>query len=307
MNTSRTLLGLCLFAALAATASAGGDICKQTAKLQRRAAGSDLKEELTVKLATCKNLTDPVARAECEAAAKEEYEEGKDLAAEQYDARLELCDLLGGGAYDPQIDPAGFSSVIDNPYLPLPVGAVWMYESQTEDGLEVVEVSVTPETRIIMGVECVTVRDVVTLDGEVIEDTLDWYAQDAAGNVWYFGEISFNFEDGYVADIDGSWLAGVEGAKPGIVMLASPAASVGDTYRQEWFLGDAEDAATVEAGDATVTIGIGTFLNCTQTADFLALNPGAVEHKFYAPGIGFIYETKEGSTETLELVAYSGV
>ncbi len=304
MNVSKTVLGLCLFTAFAATATAG-DICKQTAQLQKKATTYELKEEQKAKIATCNNLTDPDAKAACLAEAKVEYEEGKELAKEQYEARLELCDLTGGGAYDPAIDPDNFGNPITNPYLPLPVGAVWMYESQTDEGMEVVEVTVLAETREILGVPCVTVRDVVTLDGVVIEDTLDWYSQDDAGNVWYFGEISFSFADGYVESIDGSWLAGVEGAKPGIVMLADPV--VGTTYRQEWFLGDAEDAGTVLADDATATIDFGTFENCVETLDFLPTDPEAREHKFYAPGVGFIYETKEGSTETLELVGFSGL
>ncbi len=308
MYVSRTLLGASLFAAFAAiTATATAqDICKQTAVLQRRAAESDLKEELKVRLAICKNLTDPVAMEACEADAKSDFKEGKEEIKEQYAARLELCGLLGPEAYDPVIDPSQFTSVVDNPYLPWPVGAMWMYESQTDEGLEAIEITVLPETREILGVPCVTVRDVVTLGGDLVEDTLDWYAQDAAGNVWYFGETSFSFEGGYVSSIDGSWLAGVNGAKPGIVMLGAPVA--GTTYRQEWAIADdAEDAGTVEAIDASVTIGLGSFVNCVQTLDFSPVEPDALEHKFFAPGIGFIFETKEGSTETLELVGFSGL
>ena len=307
MKSFKTLSPLLLLAALVPPATAGGsdNICRATAKLQKQSAFFELKEELRVETGVCLNLTDPVAQRECLRNARSEYREGKELAREQFQARLELCELLGGAAYDPDINPAQFTNVINNPYLPLPVGAIWNYESLTEDGLETIQVTVLAETREILGVECVSVRDVVYLGGEPIEDTIDWYAQDQAGNVWYFGEISFNFEDGYVADIEGSWLAGVDGAKPGIVMLATP--TVGTTYRQEWLLGDAEDAATVLADDASVTIGIGTFANCVQTADFLPPEPDALEHKYYAPGIGFIYETKVGETETLELISYSGL
>lgn len=220
-------------------------------------------------------------------------------------ARLDLCELLGGGAYDPEIDPANFVDEIDNPYLPFPVGAEWVYESETEDGLETIVVTVLEETREIMGVECVSVRDTVSIDGKLLEDTIDWYAQDLDGTVWYFGEISFNYEDGFIADIEGSWLAGVDGAKPGIVMLGDPV--VGTTYRQEWLLGDAEDAATVLDDDVSVTLGIGTFDHCVQTEDFLPPEPDEIENKFYAPGIGFIYETKVGEDETVELISYSGL
>ncbi len=303
---------LLLFAPTAgATRQAGdisGDICDATAALQLESAMAERKEELKVAFATCLNLTDPVLRAECEHEAKVQFEQACDLERQKFLARLRLCDLLGGGAYDPQIDQANYVSVIDNPYLPFPVGAEWTYETLTEEGeLETIVVTVLPETREILGVTCVTVRDVVTIEGEPIEDTIDWYAQDVLGNVWYFGEISFNFEDGFVADIAGSWLSGVDGAKPGIVMLGDPSANVGRTYRQEWLLGEAEDAATVLDDDVSVTIGLGTFGHCVQTADFLPPEPDALEHKFYAPGIGFIFETKPGTPETLELVSYTGL
>ncbi len=309
MKTRNMLFPLALAAALATpvTALAGGDICDKTAKLQRQSAMHELKEEFKAAMAACINLTDPVECQECKDEAKADYAENRGLLHDQFLARLDLCELLGGGAYDPAIDPADFTTEIDNPFLPFPFGAVWLYESETEDGLETIEVTVLgeDETREILGVECVSVRDVVYLDGEPVEDTIDWYAQDADGNVWYFGEISFNYEDGFVADIEGSWLSGVDGAKPGIVMLGDP--TVGTTYRQEWLLGDAEDAATVLATDAQVVIPYGIFDDCLQTADFLPPEPDALEHKFYAEGIGFIYETKPGEDETVELVGVSGL
>ncbi len=301
MKTLSTTLAMSLLAA----SGFAGDTCETTAHLQAEAAKFELREELNVMIATCLNLTDPAERLECMREARAEFVENKELAQEQLEARLDLCQLLGGGAYDPEIEPDDFSTTVDNPFFPLKVGATWIYESDTDEGLEVIEVTVLAETREILGVECVSVRDTVTLEGEFVEDTIDWYAQDDDGNVWYFGEISFNYEDGFVENIDGSWLAGLDGAKPGIVMLGAP--TVGTTYRQEWLLGDAEDAATVLSIDASVTIGIGTYGGCVQTADFLPPEPDALEHKFFAPGIGFIYETKPGETETLELVSVTGL
>lgn len=300
MMTAPTLLMLAL---VAVPARAGGDPCEETARLQLEAEHLELREDLLVELATCGNLLDPLQRDACLSAARSDFLAGLQLAQDRFDARIDLCQKLGGGVYDPVIDPADFSTSIDNPWLPFPVGAEWVYESDTEDGLETITVTVLPQTRTILGVECVSVRDVVELDGECIEDTIDWYAQDAAGNVWYFGEISFNFEDGFVADIDGSWLAGVEGAKPGIVMLGQP--TVGTTYRQEWWLGEAEDAGTVLDVDATVAIPFGTFAGCIQTEDFLPPEPDALEHKFYAPGIGFVYEVKPDDGEFVELVSFT--
>ncbi len=301
---TRTLIP-CALALLATTASAGGDVCEITARLQKKSAAFERKEEHKVNVAVCLNLTDEEERAECLQEARIAFAESRELAQEQYEARLELCDKLGGGPYDPEIDPEDFSTVIDNPYLPFPVGAFWVYESETEEGLETIEVTVLAETREILGVECVSVRDVVMLEGVPVEDTIDWYAQDDDGNVWYFGEISFNFEDGFVTDIEGSWLSGEDGAKPGIVMLGDPV--VGTTYRQEWLLGDAEDAGTVLDDDASVVIDFGSFDHCVKTADFLPPEPDALENKFYAPGIGFIYETKDGEDETVELISFGGL
>ena len=306
-STGRRALACALSAGLIASIGsatlAKRGTCTLTAEFQRRAASFELKEDLKERMAVCLNLTDPDERRECVEEAFDEYAENRALAQEQYHARRDLCELLGEDPYDPEIDPAGFADEIDNPYFPLPVGARWTYEGESDEGTEVIEVEVLDETREILGVECVTVRDVVFLEGEVIEDTLDWFAQDLDGNVWYFGEISFNYEDGYVADIDGSWLAGEDGAKPGIVMLANPIP--GTTYRQEWLLGEAEDAATVLADDASVDLGIGLFEDCVQTADFLPPEPDELEHKFFAPGIGFIYETKPGTPESVALVDYT--
>lgn len=302
MNTTTTLLCLSLLSAVSAMPG-GETICEETAELQAKSEAFELEEDLLLSVAACLNLTDPAERAECLNEARGEYVEDMQAIQERLDARLELCELLGGGAYDPQIEPEDFTNVIDNVYLPLPVGAVWIYEALTDEGLETITVEVLAETREILGVECVSVRDTVLLEGECVEDTIDWYAQDEDGNVWYFGEISFNFEDGFVEDIEGSWLSGVDGAKPGIVMFGTPV--VGTTYRQEWLLDDAEDAGTVLDDDVQVMIGLGTYSGCVQTADFTPLEPDGLEHKFYAPGIGLVFESKPGETETLELVSFS--
>lgn len=304
LNTKTTILGLALLATLGTQASAG-DVCKQTARLQKRAAQFELNEEYKVAIATCKNILDDEERKECITEAREDRKEGKQLLKAQLKARLKLCAKLGGGAYDPEIDPEDFSNVIDNEFFPLPVGATWTYTSETEEGTETIVVTVLDQTREIMGVECQAVQDTVTLEGIFLEDTTDYYAQDSDGNVWYFGEISFNYdEEGFVEDIDGSWISDVEGAKPGIVMLADP--TLNTTYRQEWWLGEAEDAGTVVGIDETVMIdGFADFTGCVKTEDFLPPEPDALENKFFAPGIGFIYETKDDSDETVELVSTS--
>lgn len=206
--------------------------------------------------------------------------------------------------YDPRIDPADFSTTIDNPYLPLVPGAHWVYEGRTPDGLERIEVTVTDQTKTVMGVETVVVRDTVTLDGVVIEDTFDWFAQDADGNVWYFGEDTTEFEDGSPVNHKGAWEAGVDGALPGIAMLADP--EVGDRYRQEYAEGVAEDRASVLSTTAMATVPFGSYDGVLKTRDVNPLDPGPVEHKLYAKGVGLVLERKvKGGGGRVELVAFT--
>jgi hypothetical protein len=206
--------------------------------------------------------------------------------------------------YAPKIDPADFSTTIDNPYFPLAPGSRWVYESETNDGLERIVVEVTDDTREVMGVTTVVVRDTVTLDGVVIEDTYDWYAQDVDGNVWYFGEDTREFVDGVAVNAAGAWEGGIDGAQPGIVMLAEPEA--GDRYRQEYFKGEAEDEAKVLALDAIVDVPFGTFDDVLRTKDFSRLDRGVVEHKFYAKGIGAVKEKKvKGGSQVTVLVEHT--
>src|SRR5215210_6519385 len=140
--------------------------------------------------------------------------------------------------YAVTIRAADFTAEVDSPYFPLKPGTTWIYEGTSDGEVERNEVTVTDETRDLMGVTCVVVHDVVSINGEVVEDTIDWYAQDADGNVWYFGEESKDYEDGELVSTEGFWEAGVDGAQPGIVMLADPA--VGNSYQQEYYAGEAE-------------------------------------------------------------------
>jgi hypothetical protein len=209
------------------------------------------------------------------------------------------CASATGERYAPKIDPAEFSTTIDNPYFPLMPGARWVYESATPPGLERITVEVTDDTRDIMGVTTVVVRDTVTLDGVVIEDTFDWYAQDADGNVWYFGEDTREFENGVAVNTKGAWEAGIDGAQPGIVMKADP--KVGDRYRQEYYEGEAEDEAKVLALHASIDTPFGAFGDVLKTRDFTLLEPTVVEQKFYARGTGVVQErmVKGGSQLTV--------
>lgn len=210
----------------------------------------------------------------------------------------------GGDDYNPVIDPDSFVTVIDNPFLTLAPGTTYVYEADSDGESEGNEVAVTHDTKVILGVTCVVVWDRVWVDDELAEATYDWYAQDTDGNVWYFGEDSKEYQDGVVVSTEGSWEAGVDDAKPGIVMKAHPA--VGDSYRQEYYEDEAEDMAKVLSLTEAVTIGLGTYENCLKTKEWTPLEPGVSEHKYYAPGVGLILEEVatggEGRNELVEIV-----
>src|SRR5262249_54737157 len=146
------------------------------------------------------------------------------------------------------------------------------------------EFAVTRRTRVIAGVTCVEVHDTVTLDGVLAEDTLDWFAQDRDGNVWYFGESTHELADGLITTIDGSFLAGVDRAKPGIIMKANP--KFRDFYRQEFDLGNAEDFAETISLTAPVKVPAGSFQNCLQSRETTPLETDLLEDKYYARGVG---------------------
>lgn len=202
-----------------------------------------------------------------------------------------------GADYTPTIDAANFVVTIDHPFLTLAPGRIWIYEGQSEDGeTERIEIEVTNEKKTILGVATTVVREREWENGELVEDTYDWFAQDIQGNVWYFGEDSKEIENGEVASTAGSWEAGVNGAKPGLVMKAQP--QPGDRYRQEFLKGEAEDMGEVLSLDDSVTIGLGTFSGCLCIKDWSPLEPEVVEHKFYSRAVGNLILEKKVAGET---------
>jgi len=204
--------------------------------------------------------------------------------------------------YNPVIDPANFVGVIDNPYMPLTPGTAFVYEAETPDGLEQDVVVVTHDTKDILGVTCTVVTDTATADGELVEDTLDWYAQDKDGNVWYFGEDTTQYEGGQVVGQEGSWEAGVDGALPGIVMQGNP--RPGMSYRQEYLQDVAEDMAKVLRLNARVSVPYGDFDECLLSKEWSRLEPGHIEHKYYAPGVGLVLTVElKGKNVRSELVS----
>ncbi len=209
-----------------------------------------------------------------------------------------------GGDYAPQLDPADFVDVIDNPFLPMPVGAHWRYEGESDGDIETVDITVTGDRKKILGILAVVVRDTVTIGGRLVEDTYDWFAQDSTGNVWYLGEDVKDYENGELVSTAGSWEAGVDGAFPGIVMPAVPAA--GDVFRQEFYSGEAEDMMEIIGVDGTATVRAGSFDEVVSTRDWTPLDPGTIEEKSYARGVGKIREAKTaGVPGFAELVEYT--
>jgi len=205
----------------------------------------------------------------------------------------------------PDFDAATFSSgaAVDNPFMPLPVGANWVHMAETEDGLEIIETAVLEETRTVMGVECAVVRDTVSLDGEIIEDTFDWYAQDDDGNVWYMGEETCAYENYECVDHAGEWEAGVDGALPGYMMPADP--QVGDHFYQEYYEGEAEDQGEILDLDAAAEVPFGSYSGCIRVKDINPFEPDVEEHKTYCEDAWVVLEeVVKGGDERVELTHF---
>ncbi len=203
--------------------------------------------------------------------------------------------------YEPDLDPAQLSPEITNELMPFPVGATWSLEAVGDEGTEVIEIEVLAETREVFGATVRVVRDTASIDGEVIEDTYDWYAQDPDGNVWYMGEDTHEFENGVPVSDAGSWEAGVDGALPGVVMLGDP--DLGHIYRQEYLVGEAEDIGEVVSVDEEVTVPAGTFSRCLKTRDRSAVEADLDEFKYYCAGVGNVL-TDEGDVQE-QLIEYA--
>lgn len=211
-----------------------------------------------------------------------------------------------GETYTVTITAADFVAAIDNPYLPFIPGTRWVYEAHLPDGtVERNEVEVLQETRVVNGVTATVVHDTVFVGDELAEETHDWYAQDKDGNVWYLGETVDNYENGVLVDHSGSWEWGVDGALPGIMMWADPAAHIDQEYYQEYYSGEAEDMGKVISTGASVTVPFGSFENVLETFDSSSLDPDLRETKFYAAGIGVIKEVDLTTGEEVLLIDFT--
>ena len=325
-------------------------VCSTTARLALQACRAEARDDLLIASAICLNLSDRDERRDCKKEAQTENSEFRELCKEQFDARLEVCDLVGEGAYDPDFDPDAFD-LGGNTWFPLAVGNRWKYESEftDEEGeaiTETITVTVLEDadepgefvtkqigvTEDSDGVTCLVVNDLVEENGEVIEDTDDWYAREIeTGDVWYCGELARDFETfeedsppiPELVSIDGSFKPFRDGDQPGILVpdvLPFDSLSVGRVYRQEVSLGNAEDVAQVlsvdyvfggesedpESLDYLVPEGLAeAFCSaaapCLVTRDFTPLEPGVEERKYRAQGIGVFLEVNLTDEVIVEL------
>ena len=197
-----------------------------------------------------------------------------------------------------------FSARVTNPWFPLLPGATWVYRG-VKDGKPSREVMrATGRTRTIDGAETQAIDDKLYLAGKLEERTTDYYTQDRDGNVWYYGERTAELNpDGTVKTTEGSWTAGVHGAKPGIFMYAHPA--VGQSARQEYLKGQADDHFEVVRLGNSVTVPYVATTKALLTKEWTPLEPGVLDHKFYVRGVGTVLEnTVKGGQERNELVSF---
>ena len=300
----------------------GRGTCWRTSTLLFDSCMSDVQGGYKLAHAICINFADEEECDECLEEAGEERDEERELCFDQRLARRDLCDVIGDGPYDPDLDPEDFDDDFTNltnpnPYRPLGIGDMWEYESEDET----VTVTVLDQTKLIDDITCIVVNDVVAEDGELIEDTDDWFAQHVDGTVFYCGEIARDyetFEDDQPAlpeliTIDGSFKAGRDGDKAGVLFPGTPI--VGDTYRQEWSAANAEDVASVISTnysygvdpdlDEFVPQELAELLcagDCVVTAELTPIEPDAIEYKYFAPGIGLFLEVNPDDEEISQLV-----
>jgi hypothetical protein len=301
---------------------AQGKYCSATAQAIYQACGHEKQDDYLIAVAICINESDAQDRAECFQDARATRTEETALCREQFAGRRDACSELGEDRYDPEFEAFAFDRDFTdltnpNPYFPLGIGNRWEFRSQTQSTV----VEVLNRTKLIDDVRCIVVRDVVTEDGKLHEATNDWYAQARNGNVWYCGEETGSYEffrgdrpqRAELVSIDGSFKAGRDGDKPGIIFRASP--TLGEMYIEEASLGNAEDATVVLSVnyaygkdpvlDELVPRRLAQYLcagNCVVTRNFSLLEPGVFERKYYAPGIGVFLEVEPDSGEVVRLV-----
>ena len=196
--------------------------------------------------------------------------------------------------HEPHLDSSKFSGAVTHPYFPLVPGTRFRYRGTGASSNKVTVSTVTSQSRTVMGIRATVVHDQTFDRGSLIEDTFDWYAQDSVGNVWYLGEQTRSMKNGRVVSTVGSWEYGVNGAKPGVVMWADPAAHIGESYRQEYLPGVAEDMGKVLSVRTRAAVPHGTYRDCVETEDTTPLEPDVRERKYFCRGVGLVRELETG-------------
>lgn len=281
------------------SAPAGNHPCERANKALLVSTCRKAESEFWLRVAQC--LSEPGASVvQGIKDAARDWRSAEATAQAVFQARAQACALLGHVLYQPHIDPLEFTAPVGNPWYPLLPGRTLVREKHTAEGLERIETSVLEGTVDVGGVECRTVREYETVDGELTEDTLNWVAVRQDHTVWYFGEQALEYEDGFLERFDGSWRFGDKGALPGILVPGHPV--VGDVYRQEFLLGNAEDMARVVRLDDTVTVPAGTFEHCLVIEEWDPLEPFEFFLSFIAPGVGLVLEIDQTTGERSELV-----
>ena len=324
----RGILAIPSFALLALAAgpaaSAPGSFCSNTANLQLEACRHEVEDDYLVARAICINVSDGEERAECAGDARADRREERQVCREQRIARGELCDGIGEARYEPDFDPElfddDFSNLTNpNPYFPLGIGNLSVFESEDET----TTIEVLNKTKLIDGVTCIVVNDVVEEDGDLIEDTDDWFGQRKDGTIDYCGETVRDFEyfegdnprEPELVETDGAFKAGRDGDASGTLFPGNPV--VGSVYRQEWSANNAEDAAIVisttykwaNGGELNdwVPQGLAELMcddtPCVVTGEFSPIDPGEFERKYFAFGVGKFLEVDVESGEFSELVS----
>jgi len=300
-----------------------GRYCSQTAETLFRACGSEVQDDFLVASAKCINLSDDKEREACLEDAQTARREKEALCNRQLAGRRETCAAIGEERYDPDLEPEDFETDFTNlrnpnPYFPLKIGNRWEYRGANETNL----LEVLNDTKLIEGVTCVVVDDRVFANGDLKEDTDDWYAQARDGNVWYLGEEVKDYEsfDGdkprkpELVSISGSFKEGRNGDRAGVIFQASP--RVGQVYLEEFSLGNAEDATMILS--TTYAYGRDRELDrfvprqlaerfcsggdCVVTSNYSLLEPGVFGRKYYARGIGVFFEVNPDTGKFSQLV-----
>jgi hypothetical protein len=210
-----------------------------------------------------------------------------------------------GPGWPATISPGDFVREVTNPWFPLKPGSVWRYKGLKEGVNTTDVVTATHRTKKILGVTTTVVHDAVSVKGKPEEVTDDFYAQDRHGNVWYFGEETEELNaHGKTTSTEGSFEAGVEGARPGVLIPGHP--KVGLVGRQEFLKGEAEDRFRVLDLQASVSVPFVSTRKALRTREWTPLEPAAVDNKYYVRGVGTVREVAvKGSLEKLELVSYT--